>query len=144
MSKAYNVKIPGCVDCVGTTVDSVLGYVFENFGPLDMCEQFELKVILNELLLNAVKHGCDEDKQKCIHIVAGINRKKEFHLLVRDEGTGFDCHCLQAKSKGQDESDIMNMKETGRGIVIVRSLCDKIVYNSKGNKVLIVKKLYKM
>lgn len=141
MSKAYSVKIPGCIDSVGTTVDGIMAYIFENSGPIDDCVQFELKVILNEIIINAVKHGSLDDQHKYIHIMAGIRHNKEFYLLVKDEGVGFDCHCMQANNIAEEDLDIANLKEDGRGIVIVRSLCDTVKYNRKGNKVLVVKKL---
>jgi serine/threonine-protein kinase RsbW len=38
-------------------------------------------------------------------------------------------------------NDICNLEETGRGMIIVERLCDKVEVNRKGNRITVVKKL---
>ena len=96
---------------------------------------FEIKVILNELLQNAIRHGNKEDSSKEVKIRAGIDNSFVY-FIIEDEGKGFDINC-----NGQSESfmDICDLKENGRGILIVKNLCDRVKYNSKGNKIVVLK-----
>lgn len=144
-SKAYRCKIHGCISEVGAAVRDVLNHLQNTYGLIDDCMLFELKVILNELVLNAVKHGNQEDENKLVNIVSGVNRSGEFILLVEDEGTGYDYRCVQDRNKlCEDFPELCNIREAGRGLMIVRSLCDKIYFNKKGNRIVIVKKLNKI
>lgn len=125
-------------------VDRIIHYVIETFGPVDECNLYEIKVILNELILNAIKHGSKGDPNKKIRIVAKIGESNEACFDITDEGTGFDLKLYKESHQRADlTSDFLNLKESGRGILLVESLCDEIMYNKKGNKVTVVKKLLK-
>jgi serine/threonine-protein kinase RsbW len=98
---------------------------------------FEIKVVLDELLQNAIIHGNNKDSSKQVKIRTGINNS-HVYFIVEDEGEGFESNCI-----GQSESilDICDLKESGRGILIVKSLCDSVKFNSRGNKIVVLKRL---
>jgi len=112
------------------------------YGAIEECTLFELKVILNELILNAIKHGNKNDCSKYVKILAGLTKNDNAVVLVEDSGTGFDYnYILNEIEKCCELDDICNMKETGRGILIVKKLSNGMKYNYKGNRVIISKKL---
>lgn len=130
---SINSELCNVCDCVNSIVD----FILDGYGPVKDDVLFEIKVILNELLLNAVIHGNKEDKSKLVKVRTGINNDYVY-FIIEDEGEGFNINCYGR----QDEClDILDMKENGRGILIVKNLCDKVKYNSKGNKIVVLKKL---
>ena len=60
---------------------------------LDDCVKFELKVILNELILNAIKHGNKNEFSKKVKISVSISKSGYVFFLIEDEGEGYDYKC---------------------------------------------------
>nr|WP_206113508.1 PAS domain S-box protein [Rhizobium laguerreae] len=58
-----------------------------------------LALVLNELLTNAAKHGCD-DSGRCEIWISLIRRDSEYVLTVRDRGSGFDLKDTGRRSSG--------------------------------------------
>lgn len=141
--KVLTCTVPGTISSIHSVVKDVVCYFKTYYGTMDECTLFELRVILNELVLNAVKHGNKEDDGKCVVIVAGITKNEDIFLVVKDAGEGYDYKCIMQQYENLEDSliDISDIKETGRGILIVKSLCDRIRFNKKGNKVMVVKKM---
>jgi serine/threonine-protein kinase RsbW len=98
-------------------------------------------VILNELILNAIKHGNRNELSKKVKISVSILKRGYILFLIEDEGEGYDYNCKLKKNVIVELEDCYELKETGRGIHIVSNLCDKIKYNKKGNKVIALKKI---
>lgn len=111
---------------------------------IDMDQCFDVKVILCELLQNAIKHGneCDKGKEICLEVWLKESRNK-LEITIRDQGCGFDpittMNWEYAKISGLDPN---NMDESGRGLFIVQNLCDCMEFNSSGNTITVTKKLY--
>ena len=139
--KTCNFVMSSHINNVRITVDNVLGYYSKLYGNIDDNTLFELKVILNELLLNAIRHGNKGDLNKNVAVAARVI-KGFAYLAIKDEGCGckfdylfnkhYDSSCAQTQYE---------LKETGRGLFIVKSLCNKLKFNKKGNKVTVLKKL---
>jgi serine/threonine-protein kinase RsbW len=108
---------------------------------LDTEKCFDIKVILCELLQNAIKHGNDFDVNKKIHLDLWVNEEtKVLGITVEDQGCGFN------PPKKKDlfytiDSDPVSMDESGRGLFIVSALCDCMEFNATGNAVTVLKKL---
>lgn len=94
---------------------------------------FEIKVVLNEILNNAIIHGNDKNADKNIYIKSGVCCDN-FWVIVKDEGKGFDyCFC---KEKSHSK-----FSDCGRGLTIINRLCDTVKVNNEGNKFVVVKKI---
>jgi Anti-sigma regulatory factor (Ser/Thr protein kinase) len=114
-------------------VGEVISKLEDNLVSLEDPELFNIKVILNELLVNSIRHGCKSDINKAVSINCLIREDGRLVLRISDEGNGYDyCNILK-----QELCDVFsldnNLKECGRGILIVRSLCENLNFNSKGN-----------
>ena len=107
-----------------------------------VCEdvKFEIRVILNELIVNALQHGnkCKEDKRTYVTFKIIDNY---LYVSVMDEGSGFNHTKTALLNKDLDCINDLYC-DHGRGLVIVRQLCDKMKFNKCGNKVSIIKNLY--
>lgn len=108
---------------------------------LDSDQCFDIKVILCELLQNAIKHGNDCDLSKKIHLDLWLKEEsKVLGITVKDQGCGFNPQTRKVKSYTPD-CDPVNMDESGRGLFIVNELCDRMEFNSVGNAITVLKKL---
>ena len=67
-------------------------------GELDNDHAMPLALILNELLTNAVKHGCNGGGE--IRVRVGLTNADGFELYVEDEGPGFDFESVRNRSSG--------------------------------------------
>jgi two-component sensor histidine kinase len=67
-------------------------------GQLDNDNAMPLALILNELLTNAVKHGCNGGGKAQIRV--GLTSDDGFELYVEDDGPGFDFESVKNESSG--------------------------------------------
>ncbi|MGI6778499.1 MAG: ATP-binding protein [Acetivibrionales bacterium] len=142
MLKVYESSIPGKIQYVGPEVDNVINSLQESWGQIEECNLFELRVILNELILNAVKHGSKEDFNKLVRIAVNISDGDHVSISIEDDGEGCDYkYLLNASAASCSDGDIFSLKETGRGLLIVKNLCDSLEFNKKGNIIKIEKRL---
>jgi serine/threonine-protein kinase RsbW len=142
----YVCKIHASLENVKGTVNNILDYFGREFGHIDESNYFEFKVILNELLINAIKHGSKENEEKFVRVVAGLAKDDYALLAVEDDGDGYDPESFERNNQFSGASlnnseEKLAIVESGRGIFIVKNLCDEFLINKKGNKVVVNKKL---
>ena len=92
-------------------------------------EAISAKVILRELLMNAVIHGNKSNKALSAKCAIEHLGGKRFKIWVEDEGLGFDYG-----SVANDDHDFQSRKR-GRGYLLINRLSDGIQFNKKGNRV---------
>jgi serine/threonine-protein kinase RsbW len=92
-------------------------------------EEVDILLAAQEALANAILHGCRNDASKTIHCSVMID-PSAFTITVRDPGRGFDVEAAtQASEAGS------NTTTHGRGIAMMRSLMDEVVYRRGGAEV---------
>ncbi|NMB96834.1 MAG: ATP-binding protein [Clostridiaceae bacterium] len=137
--------IPSNINIVGDTVKEVLQHIERSYGNIiDDDILFELKVVLNELIVNAIIHGNKADVRKKIRIASGLTKEKCAYITIKDDGEGYDYGYILKKCN--EPANMMcnnNISESGRGILIVKNLCEQICFNKEGNEIMIIKKLTK-
>jgi serine/threonine-protein kinase RsbW len=92
-------------------------------------EEVDIFLALQEALANAVQHGCGNDSSKTIDCSVVIE-PAVFVITIRDPGPGFD---VEAVDCGGDAA--MNLNTHGRGICLMRSLMDEVIYRRGGAEV---------
>jgi serine/threonine-protein kinase RsbW len=98
-----------------------------NIAGFNQEEQDSLAIAVTELANNAVIHGNKRDPNKKVYVTVDVV-DAEVRLTIRDEGKGFNPDTL---SNPLDPENLL--RESGRGVFIVRSLMDEISYDfSKG------------
>ncbi len=107
----------------------------------DQC--FDIKVILCELLQNAIKHGNQCEGQKKIGVDVWLQDNSQvLGITIKDQGCGFDpSSTMDLKFTQISECKPMNLDESGRGLFIVQNLCDCMEFSPQGNTVTIKKRL---
>jgi anti-sigma regulatory factor (Ser/Thr protein kinase) len=73
-------------------------------------------------------------KDRRIHVNVRID-EEQGTFVVRDQGAGFDISSLP------DPTDPDNLeKGSGRGVLLMRSFMDEVLYNAAGNQVVMIKR----
>jgi len=63
-------------------------------------------------------------------------------IRVKDEGPGFHTNEVKLiEDRHEEVFDDLLESESGRGILLMRLFCDKVIYNAKGNEVLLMKQI---
>lgn len=96
---------------------------------------FDVKLCVEEAVRNAIVHGNLSDRKKTVKTVYWI-AEGLITIEVEDEGDGFDHNELPDPT---DSSHIM--RNSGRGVYLIKKLMDKVDFNAKGNKIVMVKKI---
>ena len=102
-----------------------------------------------EMLLNAMEHGAGFDPEKVIEVTAARTaRAIVYHF--RDPGVGFKVGAVEHAASTSHPDVVMStanrraemgMRPGGFGMLIVRNVVDELVYNERGNEVLLIKHL---
>jgi len=114
----------------------VLEYLLKRVEKLGVCkpEQTNLFVALDEAFVNAIKHGNKYDPEKLVRITADVS-PAEARFTIEDEGEGFDINNIP------DPLDPENLfKTSGRGVLFIHNIMDEVTYNSRGNRLTMIKK----
>ncbi len=140
IQKFYSSKIASSICNINIVVSEILDRLKNRNILYEECLIFDSKVILNELILNAIKHGNKEDINKSVKISAALINSIYLLIEVEDEGEGYNYNCTLNNGDFNclDEGILM---EGGRGLLIIKCLCDKVKLNKKGNKIAVLKKL---
>jgi anti-sigma regulatory factor (Ser/Thr protein kinase) len=137
------------VSCRLITADRLTRFMTEYRSDLPSSERELLMTAFREMLLNAMEHGAGFDPEKVIEVTAAQTaRAIVFHF--RDPGNGFDRTDLSHAAASSQPGDVMSSMEEridhglrpgGFGMLIVRHIVDELVYNERGNEVLLIKHL---
>lgn len=114
-----------------TELKLVETFLADIFGKYNLDTKYFNKVYLcvSEAVINAIKHGNKNDRDKKVSIEVTLNIH-ELKVKVEDEGNGFDINSI---SDPTIEGNLKN--ESGRGIFIIKTLTNQIKYNEKGNRI---------
>ena len=106
-------------------VEACARYTRKKNRKIDM---YGMKVVLHELLVNAVVHGNRKDRRKnvILRIRAGT---ENVSIVVQDEGDGFDWRQVSARE------DCSVTDTCGRGLPLMKLYGYEWKYNEKGNRV---------
>lgn len=99
-------------------------------------EKDSLAIAVTEAANNAILHGNKKNPEKKVHINI-VATNGSVRVVIRDEGDGFNPQKI-----GNPLEPENLLKESGRGIFIVRSLMDEVSFDfSKGGtKITLLKK----
>ncbi|HVF27572.1 MAG TPA: ATP-binding protein [Pyrinomonadaceae bacterium] len=117
-------------------MNGVLHFLHERVAQLGVIrpESSNLFIALDEAFVNAVKHGNKSDTSKLVRITAELS-SKEARFTIEDEGDGFKVNEIP------DPLDPANLfKTSGRGVLLIYNIMDKVEYNERGNSLTMVKR----
>ncbi|MEX0269804.1 ATP-binding protein [Leptolyngbyaceae cyanobacterium UHCC 1019] len=98
----------------------------------------EVKLGLQEALVNAAKHGNKLDPGKTVLVRFSIITD-HYWWIISDEGAGF--RPPQAWEIGLDQSSVCQERECGRGLYILHQVFDKVQWNRQGTELRLCKQV---
>ncbi|WP_262429727.1 ATP-binding protein [Paratissierella segnis] len=126
MPYIYKGTVCSDLEIIKTFIDEklkLLGGIIQNRDIL-----FDIRIILNELIVNGALHGNECMSSKCVTLSLEVVDNK-LKIEVKDEGEGID---YDIKSYNPTE-----LKCCGRGLVIVNGLSDEFYVDK--NRVVAIK-----
>jgi anti-sigma regulatory factor (Ser/Thr protein kinase)/ActR/RegA family two-component response regulator len=139
-----------CVRCDLATANRLLQFYGEA-SDLPDAETEEVATAFREILVNAMEHGGNFDPSQHLE-VSYVRTRRMVLCRVKDPGQGFSLEELEHSAIANPEEDPFKHMETreaqgkrpgGFGILMATKLVDDLIYNEKGNEVLLVKYLDK-
>ncbi len=122
---------------------------FREASDLPDAETEEVAAAFREMLINAMEHGGKFDPSQ--HVEVGYVRTSRMVLCkIKDPGTGFSLEELRHSAISNppdqpflhmEEREHRGMRPGGFGILMSKKLVDDLIYNEKGNEVLLIKYL---
>lgn len=134
MDQELILELPNDVRSIGHAVDYVMSHCS------DCCafakrSDLNFRVGLTEALSNAMLYGNARDPGKRVKVEVTV-RMEQVTARVTDEGHGFDPTTIP------DPTLPGNLdKPGGRGIFLMKSLMDEVLFNEEGNSVTLILRL---
>ncbi len=125
MSIVYTKEIASDPDLMPEVEQFVLDIAAEVGLNKDKYNNIALAVA--EAISNSIKHGNKNDKSKKVSINIKVEDEKMI-VSLKDEGTGFDPNTVPDPTQPENI-----LKESGRGVHIMRSLLDDLKFNFTPN-----------
>src|SRR5689334_22356146 len=135
--------------CKLEIADRLLQFLREMDAGLSGQEQEAVGTAFRELLMNAIEHGGKSDPSKTV-LVDYVRTTRAMIYKISDPGEGFSFEELKhaAISNVPDTPfghaeirEQLGIRPGGFGILLTRHHADEVIYNQKGNEVLLVKYL---
>jgi len=83
---------------------------------------YNLLIAVTEAFNNAIVHGNKLNPEKLVEVKI-ITNPKSINIIIRDEGEGFDPDSIADPREPENL-----LKESGRGVFLIRSLLDEVHY----------------
>ena len=94
---------------------------------------FDLRLCLEEALINAVKHGNKMDKNKSIFMKV-VFKKNFLCFEIKDEGQGFDYDNIIIPTKKENLEMLSK-----RGVFLIKKFMDEVEFLDNGSRIKMVK-----
>ena len=129
-----SIKIPSEIK----NIRKVSARIMEGLAQYELGEDslFDIRLCIEEAVRNAIVHGNRLNKKLRVKIDYWVDDEK-LNVEVEDEGLGFDPLKIPDPKKNSNM-----LKESGRGVFLIKRLMDKVDFNQKGNKIRMEKRLW--
>lgn len=109
-------------------VEKFLSSIFEKRSLPKECFN-KVLLCISEAVVNSIEHGNKNDQQKTVDIEINCDRGN-ICIEISDEGEGFDYQNIENPTSKNNIK-----KESGRGIFIIKSLCNNLEFRNQGKSV---------
>jgi anti-sigma regulatory factor (Ser/Thr protein kinase)/ActR/RegA family two-component response regulator len=134
--------------CDRQTADRLLQFIHEIID-LPESERDDVRMAFREMLLNAIEHGAHFDPSQYVEI-SYLRARHAVMCRVKDPGEGFSldevkhaaiCNPPDEPLRHQVYRDADGLRPGGFGVLITRNLVDEMIYDERGNDVVLIKYL---
>jgi anti-sigma regulatory factor (Ser/Thr protein kinase) len=133
--------------CTLVTADRLVQFLRQ--ADLPDAEKEDLAIAAHEMLLNAIEHGGKFDPINMWKLTTS-ERGEQSLARIKDPGQGFSFDELRYAAVGSSPDDILShiavredqgLRPGGFGIMLARKLVDELLYDERGNDVILIKYL---
>lgn len=124
----FRVELPTDVSQVGMVVEAVVACC-KTTAPVSSRTQFRICTVVAEAVANAMVNGNRNDPARLVIIDIQLHADR-IVIAVSDEGDGFDPTAIPDPTH-----DTVLEATRGRGLFMIRSLADHVVFNDRGNTI---------
>jgi serine/threonine-protein kinase RsbW len=128
--KLFKIQIPSLMENI-RIVESFIDNIKDKHH-IDDDIYGNIMIAVTEAVNNAIKHGNHEDDKKIVFLSMKIDETR-IRFDIQDQGQGFDHTVLQDPTAPENID-----KPGGRGIFLMKHLCDEVNFAEKGCKVELV------
>lgn len=121
------IEIPSLIDNV-RIVESFIDNTKDQYE-LDDDIYGNIMIAVTESVNNAIKHGNKEDKSKVVKITMVLSEAM-IKFVIEDQGVGFNFENLPDPTSPENLDKI-----NGRGIFLMKHLCDEVSFSEMGKRV---------
>jgi DNA-binding response OmpR family regulator len=121
----------------------------EAVGDIPQADKEQVIIAFREILVNAMEHGAHFNPNQHVEI-SFIRARRAIACRVKDPGQGFSLEELRHAAIGSSPEDLFShmavredqgLRPGGFGILLAKKLVDELIYDEKGNDVVLIKYL---
>jgi anti-sigma regulatory factor (Ser/Thr protein kinase)/CheY-like chemotaxis protein len=133
--------------CDMKTADRLVQFVREIGGDVPEAERTALETAFREMLLNAMEHGGNFNRNEYVEI-SYIRTRRAVACRIRDPGKGFTIRDIPHAAVSNPPEDPFRhlehreskgLRPGGYGVLLAKEMVDELLYNEKGNEVVLIK-----
>jgi DNA-binding response OmpR family regulator len=118
-------------------------------GDIPHADKEQIITAFKEILINAMEHGAHFDPSQHVEI-SYIRSRRAIAFRVKDPGQGFSLEELRHAAIASSPEDLFShmavreeqgLRPGGFGMLLAKKFVDELIYNEKGNEVVLVKYL---
>jgi DNA-binding response OmpR family regulator len=134
--------------CDLLTADRLVQFL-RGVGGIPHADKDRVISAFKEILINAMEHGAHFDPSQHVEI-SFIHSRRAIACRVKDPGRGFSLEELHHAAKDSSPEDLFShmavreeqgLRPGGFGMLLAKKLVDELIYDEKGNDVILVKYL---
>ena len=96
---------------------------------------FDIRLALEEALINAIKYGNKENKNKSVFVKVTAE-PESIEIEIKDEGKGYNYKHIPSPTLNRNLERLC-----GRGVFLIKKIMDKVDFLDKGSRIKMVKYL---
>jgi serine/threonine-protein kinase RsbW len=128
----YEVNIPSEVPAKNPVINTILETLKEKEFLKTNEDEMNLRLVLEEAIINAIRHGNGLDPAKRVKVALG-ETGAGWGVSVEDEGPGFNQENLP-----DPDNPAAIFDEGGRGVFLMNHFMDKVIFFKGGSGVLLL------
>jgi serine/threonine-protein kinase RsbW len=128
LSEQLNVTIPADTAQVAIAADTIDALLVDLHVPEQ--RRMEIGLAVQEALINAVVHGCNNDRSKSIQCKMQTDSLGRIVIVVTDPGPGFN----PDQTADPNKADNL-LADHGRGVYLIRQLMDEVRFERNGAQI---------
>ena len=128
LSELLNLGFPADTEAIGAVTDAISTVLAQLQVPEE--KQLEIGLAVQEALVNAVVHGCKNDRSKEVRCRLQSDPQGRVVVIITDPGPGFNPDSVSNPKRPENV-----FADHGRGVYLIRQLMDEVHFENGGNEI---------